>query len=113
MQATRMRYGGSYFYGDHSFFETSICPGISEGKTKSYLALSRGTGGLMRCVLSNAALLQCVTPAIAQNSSSNQTAANPATTKTKRRVVGRPIEAVKQAPTAVELPAETPVVTIK
>src|SRR6266576_2457259 len=113
MQATRMRYGGSYFYGDHSFFETSICPGFSEGQTKSYLALSRGTGGLMRCVLLNAALLACVTPAIAQNSSSNQTAANPATTKTNRRVVGSPTQTVKEAPTAVELPAETPVVTIK
>ena len=66
----------------------------------------------MRCVLLNAALLACVTPAIAQNSSSNQTAANPATTKTNRRVVGSPTQAVKQAPTAVELPAETPVVTI-
>jgi hypothetical protein len=108
-----MRYGGSYFHGEHSFFEKSICPGFSEGKTKSYLALSRGTGGLMRRVLLNAALLACVTPAIAQNSSSGRSAANPATTKTNRQVVGSPTQAVKQAPTAVELPAETPVVTIK
>ncbi|PYT96263.1 MAG: hypothetical protein DMG38_24475 [Acidobacteria bacterium] len=114
MQATRMRYGGSYFYGEHSFFEKSICPGFSEGgKTKSYLALSRGTGGLMRRVLLNAALLACVTPAMAQNSNSSGTAANRATAKTNRQVVGSPTQAVKQAPTAVELPAETPVVTIK
>ena len=67
----------------------------------------------MRCVLLNAALLACVTPAIAQNSSRSRTAANPATTKTNRQVVGSATQAVKQAPTAVELPAETPVVTIK
>jgi hypothetical protein len=113
MQATGMHYGGSYFYGEHSFFGKSICPGFSEGKTKSYLALSRDTGGLMRCVLLNAALLACVTSAMAQNSSSSQTAANRATTKTNRQVVGSPTQAVKDAPTAVELPAETPVVTIK
>ena len=67
----------------------------------------------MRRVLLNAALLACVTPAIAQNSNSSGTAANRATAKTNRQVVGSPTQAVKQAPTAVELPAETPVVTIK
>jgi hypothetical protein len=108
-----MRYGGSHFYGDHSFLEESICPESSEGKTKP-VALSRGTGGLMRSfVLVSAALLACTTQAIAQNSTGSGSAANPRTTTMNRQTAHRPAQAAQPAAPAVELPAETPVVTIQ
>src|ERR1700751_5892181 len=113
MQASRMRYGGSHFYPDHSFLEESICPKSSEGKTKSF-ARSEGTGGLMRSfVLFSAALLACTTQAIAQNSTGAGSAVNPGTTTMNRQTAHRPTQAAQPAATAVELPAETPVVTIK
>jgi hypothetical protein len=96
--------------GDHSFLEESVCPKSSEGKTTSFLARSRGTGGLVRSfVLFSAAFLACTTQAIAQNSTGTASAVNPETTYTNRQTAHRPTPAA----TAVELPAETPVVTIQ
>jgi hypothetical protein len=109
-----MRYGGSHFYGDHSFLEESICPKSSEVKTKSFLARSRGIGGLMRSfVLFSAALLACTTQAIAQNSTGAGSAVNPGTTTMHRQTAHRPTQAAQPAAPAVELPAETTVVTIQ
>src|SRR5246127_83557 len=113
MQGSRMRYGGSHFYPDHSFLEESICPKSSEGKTKSF-ARSQGTGGLMRSfVLFSAALLACTTQAIAQNSTGAGSAVNQGTTTMNRQTAHRPTQAAQPAAPAVGLPAETPVVTIQ
>jgi len=64
-------------------------------------------------VLFSAALLACTTQAIAQNSTGAGSAVNPGTTTTNRQTAHRPTQAAQPAATAVELPAETPVVTIQ
>jgi hypothetical protein len=64
-------------------------------------------------VLFSAALLACTTQAIAQNSTGAGSAVNPGTTTMNRQTAHRPTQAAQPAAPAVELPAETPVVTIK
>jgi hypothetical protein len=64
-------------------------------------------------LLLNVAMLACAMPALAQNSSSSGPAASPATTNANRQRVHRPAQSVAQAPPAVELPVETPVVTLR
>jgi hypothetical protein len=61
----------------------------------------------------NMAVLACTMPAIAQNPVGNGTAANPATANTNRQPARRPTRTAEPAPAPVELPSETPVVTLK
>lgn len=64
-------------------------------------------------VLFIAAMVACATQAIAQNSTGTGSVVNPGTTNTNQQTPHRPTRATQPAATAVELPAETPVVTIK
>lgn len=64
-------------------------------------------------LLFSMAVLAWTMPAMAQNPVGNQTAQNPATANTNRRAARRPTQPAEPTPAPVELPAETPVVTLK
>lgn len=64
-------------------------------------------------LLFNMAVLACTMPAIAQNPVGNGFAQNPATANTNRPTARRPTRPAQPAPAPVELPSETPVVTLK
>jgi len=65
---------------------------------------------MRRFLLCNMAVLACTMPAMAQNPLGNGTTANPAIANTNRRMARRPAQ---PAQPPVELPSETPVVTLK
>jgi hypothetical protein len=64
-------------------------------------------------LLFSMAVLAWTMPAMAQNPVGNQTAQNPATPHINRRAARRPIQPAEPSPAPVELPPETPVVTLK
>ena len=64
-------------------------------------------------LLFSMAVLGWTMPAMAQNPVGNQTAQNPATANINRRAARRPTQPAEPAPAPVELPSETPVVTLK
>ncbi|HEX2661797.1 MAG TPA: hypothetical protein VHM93_03110 [Candidatus Acidoferrum sp.] len=67
----------------------------------------------MRRVLLSAALLACPMPASGQNPSGTGSVTNSATMNSNRQTVRHKTKAAEQPPTPVDLPPDTPVVTLK
>jgi len=67
----------------------------------------------MRGVLLSTAFLACAISASAQNPSGTGSVTNAASMNMNRQMVRRPAKAAEQPPTPVDLPPDTPVVTLK
>lgn len=78
-----------------------------------YSQISRATGGPMRSVLVNAALLVCAVPAIAQNPSTGTPIQNPANVHANQQMARQHGQALEPPPSLAEVPADTPVVTLE
>jgi hypothetical protein len=108
-----MRPAAKCWYREDCFlFEESLRSKFFKRKTKSWFEKARETGDSMRRVLVSMALLACAVPASAQNSVGNVPGQSPLTMNRNRQAGRHPASAAKESTPPVDLPPDTPVVTL-